>query len=233
MSRHFNYELDERRIKILLNENRMRFNEDVWNEFVEKTKPIEKANKLPSIKLNFAINKSVLLTSVFVILIGSFTFIVARFIDFSSTRSNTETLREVKPDPDNFKLGKLATALPEKETGKPTEIITQQAVVQTSVPAITTTTQPLASVPVNTYVPANTTPTFVSSGDQSGMARTRPDTIKNDKDSTIVTQSPNNQQRFNNKKKKKEVEVMETKPLTTGLPGTKPEEQEEPELKLD
>src|SRR5687768_89830 len=99
MSRHFNYELNEGRIKLLLQKNSMSFSEDVWNDFLSKTKPIEKVSKLPSIKLNFAINKSVLLTGVFILLIGSFTFLIAKFVDFSDTKSNTEIIREVKPEP--------------------------------------------------------------------------------------------------------------------------------------
>ena len=117
MSRHFNYELDERRIKILLKENSMPYSDDVWNAYLERTKPIVKTNKFQSFKPNvsFAINKSVLLTGVFVILIGSFTLLIAKFVDFGSARSNTEAVREVKPNPDNYKLQKVAAALPVKK----------------------------------------------------------------------------------------------------------------------
>ena len=117
MSRHFNYELDERRIKILLKENSMPYSDDVWNNYLEKTVPLTKVNKLQGFKPNvsFAINKSVLLTGIFIILIGSFTFLIAKFVDFGSARSNTETVREVKPDPGNYKLEKIATAIPVKK----------------------------------------------------------------------------------------------------------------------
>ncbi len=234
MSRHFNYELDERRIKILLSENRMSFSEDVWNEFVQKTKPIEKVSKLPSFHMNFAVNRSVLLTGAFIVLIGSFTLLVAKFVDFSSTKSNTETLREVKPDADNYKLQKIATVLPKKEEVKPTATVAEQTMTLNTVSVPTATTQHYASASTNTYVPATNTQTFANASGSQGstLARTTPDTITGAKDSISVTQNANNQSR-NRRKKKKEVEVMETKPLTTGLPTTKPEEQEEPELKLD
>lgn len=230
MSRHFNYELDERRIKILLSENSMSFSEDVWNEFVLKTKPIEKVSKLPSFKMNFAVNRSVLLTGVFIVLIGSFTLLVAKFVDFSSTKSNTETLREVIPDADNYKLQKIATVVPKKEEAKPAATVAEKTTTLNTVP--TATAQQYASVPTNTYVPASNTQTFANASGSQGstLARTTPDTIAGAKDSTSVTQTPTNQQR---RKKKKEVEVLETKPLTSGLPSTKPEEQEEPDLKLD
>lgn len=230
MSRHFNYELDERRIKILLNENSMSFSEDVWNEFVEKTKPIEKVNKLPAFKLNFAINRSVLLTGIFIVLIGSFTLVVAKFVDFSATKSNTESLREVKPDPNNFKLEKIATALPQKQEAKATPTIAVQttslATTQVSATSVPTAATNYTNYQNNNY--ASNTQTYTDPGNQNNsMARTIPDSVAGVKDSTATASKP----RFL-KKKKKEVEPMETKPLTTGLPTTNPDEQE-PELKLD
>jgi hypothetical protein len=178
MSRHFNYELDERRIKILLSENSMSFSEDVWSEFMEKTKPIERASKLPDFKFNFAINRGVLLTGIFIVLIGSFTLLVARFVDFSSTKSNTETLREVKPDPNNFKIAKMAAALPvKKEEAKPTATVAEQTMTLNTVPVPTNTVQQYAAVPTNTY-----TQNSSSSGSESSMlARNNPDTVVSSK----------------------------------------------------
>jgi hypothetical protein len=233
MSRHFNYELDEHRIKVLLSENSMSFSEDVWNEFMVKTKPIERASKLPNFNFNFAINRSVLLTGVFIILIGSFTLLIARFVDFNATKSNTETLREVKPDANNFKLEKMAASLPRKESAsvaaKPTPTVAEQTMTLNTVTVPTNTVQQYASVPTNTYTQNSNS----SSSESSMMARNNPDTVSNAKDSTSVTQSPVNNQPRRFKKKKKEVEPMETKPLTTGLPNLNTEEQPEPELKID
>jgi hypothetical protein len=232
MSRHFNYELDEHRIKVLLSENSMSFSEDVWNEFMEKTKPIERVSKLPNFKFNFAVNRSVLLTAVFIVLIGSFTLMIARFVDFSATKSNTETLREVKPDANNFKLQKMAASLPRTESApsaaKSNATVAEQTMTLNTVTVPTSTVQQYASVPANTF-----TPNTNSSGSESSMmARNNPDTVSNAKDSTLVSQTPVNQPR-RLKKKKKEVEPMETKPLTTGLPNLNTEEQPEPELKID
>jgi hypothetical protein len=240
MSRHFNYELNENRIKLLLQKNSMSFSEDVWNEFLTKTKPIEKVNKLPNFKINFAINKSVLLTGIFVVLIGSFTVLIAKFVDFSDTKSNTENIREVKPDPDNFKLEKLATALPKKEEAKATPTIAPITSTMNSVmPNITSTlaasTPTYAGIPSQQNSYAATQPSDTGSENQNMAARTMPDSSVSNQaksDSTSITQVPNNQPRNLRKRKKKEAEVLETKPMTQELPigGTS---EQEPELKLD
>jgi hypothetical protein len=237
MSRHFNYELNESRIKTLLQKNSMSFSEDVWNEFLSVTKPVEKVSKLPNFKINFAINKSVLLTGIFVVLIGSFTLLIAKFVDFSDTKSNTENVREVKPDPDNFKLEKMATALPKKEVAKPTPTIAAQTMTQAVVQVPTSTLAaitPTYSIVSNQNSYSNTQPANTGNENNAMMARTMPDTSVSDtkKDTTAITQTPNNQPRNLRRRKKKEAEVLETKPLTQELPLSGSSEQE-PELKLD
>jgi len=205
----------------------MSFSEDVWNDFLQKTKPIEKVSKLPNFKINLAISRSVLLTGAFILLIGSFTLVIAKFVDFSSTKSNTENLREVKPDPNNYKI---ANAVPVKKEAKPTA--TLAAVTNTiaaSVPsmAIPTSTTNYIAGQTNTYSSTNSQNSTNSGGSNNMIARTNPDTSVSNtgkKDSTIT----NTTQPFR-KKKKKEVEVLETKPLTTELPTTA---NEEPELEL-
>lgn len=231
MSRHFNYEIDERRVKDLLQGNSMSFSEDVWNDFLQKTKPIEKVSKLPSFKVNLAINRSVILTTTFIVLIGSFTLVIAKFVDFSSTKSNTEIVREVKPDP-NYKL---ATAIPiKKEVSKPTSTIAVVTnTLATSIPSIaipTSTTNYIANQ-TNTYSSNSQSNSSSAGQNNSMMARNNPDTaVSNpDKKDTTLTQTPNNNQSRLRKKKKKEAEVLETKPLTTELPTTS---TEEPELEL-
>jgi hypothetical protein len=237
MSRHFNYELNESRIKTLLQKNSMSFSEDVWNEFLSVTRPVEKVSKLPNFKINFAINKSVLLTGIFVVLIGSFTLLIAKFVDFSDTKSNTENVREVKPDPDNFKLEKMATALPKKEAAKPSATLAEQTMTQTAVQVPTSTlaaVTPTYSIASNQNSYNNTQPANTGNETNNMMARTMPDTSVSDtkKDTTAITQVPNNQPRNLRKRKKKEAEVLETKPLTQELPLSGSSEQE-PELKLD
>lgn len=209
MSRHFNYELDERRIKTLLKENSMPYSDDVWTAYLEKTKPLTKINKFQTFKPNvsFAINKSVLLTGVFVILIGSFTFLIAKFVDFGSARSNIETIREVKPNPDNYKIEKIASALPTKEELKPISVT-----IDSSLTGNTPTVTPIIQDVVVTTPTNNSTPDTTLN--------------KTDKDSSGLSQKTGDKPR---RKKKKQVETLESKPLTSELPTTG---NDEPELEL-
>ncbi len=219
MSRHFNYELDERRIRILLKENTLSYSDDVWSEYLEKTKPLSKSAKLPSIKApSFAINKATLLTIVFVVLVGSFTLLVAKFVDFSSTRSNTDVLREVKPEPENYKITKPASVIVKKEEPKPIVKDTVAAVTITSTPAVVPVSS-VAAIPDQSKGNANpTAPASDSSNNKESLAN-----------ATNNAATSSTQQKSPRKKKKKEVETLESKPLTTEIPLTSPSE---PELEL-
>lgn len=220
MSRHFNYELDERRIKILLKENSMPYSEDVWNEFLSKTKPINKVNKLPNFKpISFAVNKNVVLTGIFILLIGSFTLLIANYIDFGSSRKNSTTEREVIPEPENFKLTKVTTSLPVKK-----EIVATQENVAKDTTAVTTESVTVQT-PATTQSIADETKSLVpvKNEEQYVVTKIKQDTSAvNSRDSNGVTQ--NDKYR---KKKKKQAETLESKPLTTELPTP-----EEPELEL-
>lgn len=226
MSRHFNYELDERRIKILLKETSMPYSEDVWNEYLANTKPIVKANKLPQFKpVSFAINKTVFLSFVFIVLLGSFTVIIAKFVDFSKSATDSELVREVKPDPSNFKPVQATIAVqPKKETPKPEA---KPAVDSSLIAAktITTTVVTTPSVAPVTVPKINTNPVVT----EQPKARMKPENaiVNPNKDSSGVTQNSGEKQ--GRKKKKKQVETLESKPLTTELPTAAPEE---PELEL-
>jgi hypothetical protein len=232
MSRHFNYELDEHRVKDLLQGNSMSFSEDVWNEFLQKTKPIEKVNTLPNFKINLAINRSVLLTGAFILLIGSFTAVIAKFVDFSSTKSNTETLREVKPDPNNYKLENLKTVVTPKENAKPSAtlaVVSNTLAANSSSMVIPTSTTQYLANQTSTY--SSNSQGNSNGGSQNNMlARNNPDTAISNaskKDSSYTKTANSNQPRL--RKKKKEAETLETKPLTQELPTTA---NEEPELEL-
>ncbi|MBL7918124.1 MAG: hypothetical protein JNM96_06980 [Bacteroidia bacterium] len=227
MSRHFNYELDERRIKLLLKNNSMPYKEDVWSEYVQKTKPLTKVNKIPSIKTTvpFAINKGMVLTASFLILIFSFTFVIAKFVDFSGTTKSEKGNRALVPEADNFKSTQLEKALEPKKEEKP--VVAVVTIDSSAIKAATTQTMATATPTINTnnYTAANTN-TSNSVANQNNNTRVVVDTTNKSKsksDSTAVGTTKN----FN-KKKKKTVETLETKPLTTEL--TTP--TEEPELEL-
>lgn len=223
MSRHFNYELDERRIKILLKENSMPYSDDVWNEFVAKTKPLAKASKLPNFKPNvsFEINKSVVLTGVFVILIGSFTLLIAKFVDFKSSGANLESVREVKPDPSNYKIEKPVVAVQvKKEEPKPQPIIKDTVTVAPTPSVAPVTNTQVAIAETKPSTPPVTTETSSKQNESDSVAKSSENSR-----SSNVAQSDNKPR----KKKKRQVETLEAKPMTTALPTSN---TEEPELEL-
>lgn len=205
----------------------MPYKEDVWSEYVQKTKPLTKVNKIPSIKTTvpFAINKGMVLTASFLILIFSFTFVIAKFVDFGSTTKSEKGNRALVPEADNFKSTQLEKVIEPKKEEKP--VVAVVTIDSSAIKAAATQTL-AASIPtVNTtnYTATNTN-TSSSNANQGNYTRVIIDTTNKNKsksDSTAIGVNKNY-----NKKKKKTVETLETKPLTTEL--TIP--SEEPELEL-
>ncbi|MCB0410598.1 MAG: hypothetical protein KDD29_10295, partial [Flavobacteriales bacterium] len=104
MSRHFNYELDEKKVKALMKDVSMSFDDSIWNEIVERSKPISKdADFSKLIPVNFEISRNTILTALFIVVIGSSTLLIAKFVDFNKGKTSQNELREVIP------------TLPEKE----------------------------------------------------------------------------------------------------------------------
>ncbi len=85
MSSQFSYELDERQIRLTMQDAEMDYNEAIWNKF-ESLAPIEsKSSKLigsliPSI--NMGISRSVIVPILFVVLIGGLSAMLFSFVDF-------------------------------------------------------------------------------------------------------------------------------------------------------
>jgi hypothetical protein len=84
MSSHFNYEIDEHRIRIQLKEHQVFFNEEAWNnyeKYVEKFRVRELEN---SKKIKFGINRNIILPIVFFGIIVFFTFILYKFLSIKN-----------------------------------------------------------------------------------------------------------------------------------------------------
>ncbi len=84
MSSHFNYEIDEHRIRIQLKEHQVFFNEEAWNNYemyVEKFRVRELEN---SKKIKFGINRNIILPIVFFGIIVFFTFILYKFLSIKN-----------------------------------------------------------------------------------------------------------------------------------------------------
>ena len=90
MSSQFSYELDERKIRILMQGAEINYNEALWDKFDELDASQSKSNKKISNyfpKINFGISRSIIVPIVFIVLIGGLSAILFSFIDFKKKES--------------------------------------------------------------------------------------------------------------------------------------------------
>ena len=93
MNNTFTYDLDERKIKMILEHAELDYNEEVWKKF-EHLKPIENKfsiyNSLPEIKIN--LGQKVFLPFLFILLIGGLSTLLFSFVNF---KLENEKLKEI------------------------------------------------------------------------------------------------------------------------------------------
>src|SRR4051812_529634 len=106
MNSLFNYELDERQIRLTLHDAELEYSEASWQEFdscypehLTSNNAISQFN-LPKISLN--INRNILVPLFFIIGLGGISAIMFRFIDFK-TNKPAEVEKALIPDANNFK----------------------------------------------------------------------------------------------------------------------------------
>ena len=95
MNSHFNYELDERQIRLILLDSEKNYTEEAWENYntsqfskiTKRTTPI--LEYLP--KINIGVNRSIIIPVTFIICIGSLSALLFSFIDF---RKKTTEIQE-------------------------------------------------------------------------------------------------------------------------------------------
>lgn len=85
MSSQFSYELDERKIRLMMQDSELEYNETMWHKFDEMSLSQSKSvsqigNYIPTI--NFGVSRSVIVPIIFVILIGGLSAMLFSFVDF-------------------------------------------------------------------------------------------------------------------------------------------------------
>ncbi|MES2763399.1 MAG: hypothetical protein V4677_14390 [Bacteroidota bacterium] len=90
MSSQFSYELDERQIRIAMQDAELDYNESVWNKFDELSATQYKAsanvgNFIP--KINLSISRSIIVPVIFIVLIGGLSAMLFSFVDFKKKES--------------------------------------------------------------------------------------------------------------------------------------------------
>lgn len=144
MSSQFNYELDERQIRILMQNAELELNDAVWQKFDElaKSEPkqtIDIGSYVP--KFNLSISRSIIVPIIFIVLIGGLSAMLFSFVDFKKK----ETIENEVPlvaNPENFKKSEdKATVITKPQTNKTHTIVTPKVVASgtTSIAASTST----------------------------------------------------------------------------------------------
>lgn len=224
MSSQFSYELDERQIKILMQDAELDGHETLWSKFESlepnancKTTSVQIGNYIP--KFNVSISRSVIVPVLFIVLIGGLSAMLFSFVDFKKKETIDKEIPLVA-NPENLKKTEVTTA----KLVKPVEV----------------KTAPIATVAVNTTSVTNTstTPTVTASEPKKEeMAKTAPITtvsaavIKESDNAKVVSKNTSTQTTptiIKKKKKKVAAEELPTIKTVTNLN----EGVSEPELDL-
>lgn len=227
MSSQFSYELDERQIRILMQNGQLEYNEAAWNRFEAASGSYKTRELKPHVStgFNFSISRSVIVPVLFVAMIGGLSVLLFSFVDF---KKKEEAVKEIPLVPNADNAPKKAAVKPSPEITKP-----KVAVVTTS-PVVKT--QTIASAPVITTsaaVAANTT--AVKPGEQAAKPVTQPvvaqptENARQVSPHTTITQNTQAAP-VQVKKKKKKVKYEE---LPSISPSANLTTESVPELKLN
>ena len=105
MSSQFSYDLDERHIRLMMQDAELEYDEALWNKFdslakVESKSSLAVGNFVSS--LNMGISRSVIVPVLFIILIGGLSAMLFSFIDFRKKETVDKEIPLVA-NPDNIK----------------------------------------------------------------------------------------------------------------------------------
>ena len=89
MSSQFSYELDERQIRILMQDAELDYNEALWDKFDELASSQAKSSTISNFipNINFSISRSIIVPVLFIIFIGSLSAMLFSFVDFKKKES--------------------------------------------------------------------------------------------------------------------------------------------------
>jgi hypothetical protein len=241
MNSLFNYELDERNIRLTLKEADLQFSESAWEDFdrnfnVDSPKP-GLDWKMPKIELN--INRNVMVPVLFIVVLGGISAMLFSFVDFKSNKK-VQVEKTLDPNPDNYK---------KENTPVLTQSDKQEQVVNTKSPIEKSSENKVASVPMET-VSVNSTP-LVESASQQVVVTTntsqmvspdnrqaqasrvvqRTDSLRSNSTPVVADQSLNTN--YKPRKKKKHITAEQIEPIKApSLVGPENGAEEEQELKL-
>ncbi len=138
MSSQFNYELDERQIRMMMQGAESEYNESMWQKFddfakINSKQGIEIGNYFP--KFNLSISRSIVVPVLFIILIGGLSAMLFSFVDFKKKEAIEKEIPLVA-NPENVKKPEIAV----KKITPPVEKKKVEVVPTPTVNEIATTT---------------------------------------------------------------------------------------------
>lgn len=149
MSSQFSYELDERQIRILMQNAELELNDALWHKFDELAKSeskqaIDIGRYVP--KFNLSISRSIIVPVLFIILIGGLSAMLFSFVDFKKKEAIKNEIPLVA-NPENFKKSEeKATVVTKPQTNK-IQTTTTPKVVAPSTTSIAASTSTLMNTP--------------------------------------------------------------------------------------
>lgn len=149
MANQFNYELDDRQIKLTMLSATVPFDEKAWDKF--NSQPVSgakqfAASNFPKMDINIGISRSIIVPVIFVVLIGSLSALLFSFIDFKKKETvSTEIPLEIPEISKPLKKVEIAatpslTVLKEEKidvpgikTAEPVKSVITETIVNTSI----------------------------------------------------------------------------------------------------
>lgn len=158
MSSQFSYELDERQIKILMQNSEADYNEAMWNRFESSLSTSSK----PSIasyapKVNISISRSVIIPTLFVSLIGGLSILLFSFVDFKK-KDDVVTEKPLEVSKPVIKPKPAITKPIQKTITNPSVVVPPVTVAQTNTSNQKEVTASVPKEPLVIETPKITTP---------------------------------------------------------------------------
>ena len=127
MSSQFSYELDERQIRLMMQDAELDYNEAMWHKFDEMSFTQARTssnigNYIPT--LNFGISRSIIVPVIFIVLIGGLSAMLFSFVDFKKKEAMDKEIPY---------MAKIEPSKQPKVSSKP--IITTKSVTTVSIAA--------------------------------------------------------------------------------------------------
>lgn len=217
MSNQFSYELDERQIRILMQNAELEYDESVWQKFSSIPVVDHKQSISAFIpKINIGISRSVIVPIFFILMIGGLSTLLFSFVDFKKKEEVVNEIPLTKPKPTIHK--NIITPAPIVTMPVVIATVAKDTVVISSIVTSAVKEQPLvikkpeqvakAIVPVNKPI----------------SAEPKASIRKEQKEITQVVSK--------NKKKKKSKQITEELPIINATTTNSNEDSSEPELEI-